>query len=318
MSKEVKNRIWILAGILVIVATFFMLYNTGSNLDYVLPKRLIRLGTIVLVGVSVGYSSLIFQTITNNRILTPSIMGYEAVFVLFQTVLVFIYGDKTFKVLNSTENFFVALFFMLLFSFLMYFILFKKGKNNIYHLLLTGLVLGILFETFGKFLQIIIDPNEFSMVESYIFASFNKINSNLLLVSGIITMITLIAGQPYLKYLNIIALGREQAINLGLNYNRLIQIYLLIISILVSVSTALVGPLTFIGILVTNLTYQLFKTYKHQYTVWICSAIACVALFVGQTFVEHFFNFSTTVSIVINFIGGLYFIYLILKSTQKK
>lgn len=318
MSKELKNRILILLGIFTISVVFFMLYNTGTNLNYVIPKRFVRLGTIILVGICVGYSSLIFQTITSNRILTPSIMGYESVFILFQTVLVFLYGDKTFKVLNSSENYFVALFCMLLFSFVMYFILFKKGKNNIYHLLLTGLVLGVLFETLSKFMQIVIDPNEFSMMESYLFATFNKMNSDLLLVSAIISISTLIFAQPYLKYLNVIALGREQAINLGLNYNRLIQIYLLVISILVSASTALVGPLTFLGILVTNLTYQLFKTYKHQYTVWICGIISCVTLIIGQILVEHFFNFSTTVSIIINFIGGAYFIYLILKSTQKK
>lgn len=318
MTKTLRNRTLILSSVFTSVAALFMFYNMGSNLDYVLPRRLIRLSTIILVGVCVGYSSLIFQTITNNKILTPSIMGYEAVFILFQTFLVFLYGDKTFKVINQNDNFFISIAFMMLFSFIMYFVLFKKGKNNIYHLLLIGLVLGTLFSTLSQFIQIIIDPNEFSMLEAFMFVSFTKMNTTLLYTAGGITIVTLIFAQPYLKYLDVIALGREHAINLGLNYNRLIQIYMFIISILVSVSTALVGPIAFLGIMVTNLCYELFITRKHRYMVWLCSIIACVFLLLGQTLIEHFFNFSTTTSIVINFIGGVYFIYLVLKSTQKK
>lgn len=318
MNEMLRNRSLILCGIFLAVVGLFMFYSTGSNLDYVLPRRLIRLSSIILVGIAVGYSSLIFQTITNNKILTPAIMGYEAVFILFQTFMVFLYGDKTFKIVNQNDNFFLSIAFMMLFSFVMYFILFKKGKNNIYHLLLIGLVLGTLFGTLSQFIQIIIDPNEFSMIEAYMFVSFNKMNTSLLYIATIITLITLTIAQPFLKYLDVLALGRENAISLGLNYNRLIQIYMLIISVLVSVSTALVGPIAFLGIMVTNICYELFPTPKHRHMVWLCSLIACVFLLVGQTMVEHFFNFSTTTSIVVNFIGGVYFIYIVLKSTQRK
>lgn len=245
-------------------------------------------------------------------------MGYESVFILFQTLIVFYYGDKTFKVVNQTDNFLIAIGFMLLFSFVLYFLLFKKGKNNIYHLLLVGLILGTLFSTLSQFVQIIIDPNEFSMMESFMFVSFNRMNTDLLSIAAILLIITIIAAQFYIKYLDVIALGREQAINLGLNYHRLIQIYMLIISLLVSVSTALVGPIAFLGIMVTNLCYELFTSSKHKYMVWICSMLACVFLVIGQSLTEYYFNFSTTTSIVINFVGGVYFVYIVLKSSQKK
>ncbi len=318
MKKVLRNKLIILGLLTLLTFLFFGTYNLGSNIDYVLPRRLLKMATILIVGIAVGYSSLIFQTITNNKILTPSIMGYESIFILFQTLIVFFYGDKTFKVLNQLDNFFIAIGLMLIFSFILYFILFRKGKNNIYHLLLIGLVLGTLFGTLSQFIQIIIDPNEFSMLESSLFVSFNKMNESLLLIASIITIITVLFSQFYIKYLDVIALGREQAINLGLDYHRLIQIYMLIISVLVSVSTALVGPIAFLGIMVTNICYQLFYTSKHKYMVWICSLIASILLIIGQTFTEHIFNFSTTTSIVINFVGGVYFIFIVLKSSQKK
>ena len=314
MSQRVKIISTI--ALLVTVILCFMFYDMGRNIDYVIPRRAIRLATILVVGISVAYSSIIFQTITNNKILTPAIMGYESVFILFQTAIVFAYGDKTFQVITQQDNFAYAVLLMMGFSFMMYLLIFGKGRNNIYHLLLIGLVLGALFSTFAQFLQIIIDPNEFTVIQSFMFVSFSKINSDLLVIASVTLGLTMLLGQRYLKYLDVMALGREHAINLGLDYNKLVKIYMLIISLLVSVSTALVGPVTFLGILVTNLTYELFITKKHRYMVWLCSAIACISLLAGQFLVEHVFNFSTTVSIVINFVGGLYFMYLILKSRK--
>ena len=292
-------------------------YDTGENLDYVLSRRAIRLGTMLVVGFSVAYASLIFQTITNNRILTPSIMGYEAIFILFQTILVFIYGDKTFQVIAQEINFLYAVLLMVLFSLGMYFVLFGKERKNLFHLLLLGMVLGTVFLTLSQFLQVLLDPNKFSMVQQFMFVSFNKMNVHLLLVGGITLVATLCYLQAKLKYLDILALGRDHAINLGLPYQKLVRQFLLIIALLVSVSTALVGPITFLGILVTNLSYALMPTYRHRLLTWFCGILACIFLITGQFFVEHIFGFSTTVSIIINFIGGIYFVLLILK-TQKR
>ena len=312
-----QSRIWIMLALFAVLIVLFLFYDTGRNIDYVLPRRAIRLATIIVVGISVAYSSMIFQTITNNKILTPSIMGYESIFILFQTIIVFVYGDKTFQVISQTDNFFYAILLMLFFSWVMYMLIFGKGKRNIYHLLLIGLILGTLFQTLSQFMQIVIDPNEFSVIEGYMFVSFNKMNSSLLLIASVVLLGTLLLAQRYVKYLDVIALGREHAVNLGLDYNRLIKRYMLIISLLVSVSTALVGPVTFLGILVTNLTYELIPSSRHKVMIWICGLIACIALLAGQFIVEHVFNFSTTVSIVINFAGGVYFMYLILKSRKR-
>ncbi|MGJ1262440.1 iron chelate uptake ABC transporter family permease subunit [Sphingobacterium spiritivorum] len=312
-----QSRIWIMLALFATLIVLFLFYDMGRNIDYVLPRRAIRLATIIVVGISVAYSSMIFQTITNNKILTPSIMGYESIFILFQTIIVFVYGDKTFQVISQTDNFFYAILLMLFFSWVMYMLIFGKGKRNIYHLLLIGLILGTLFQTLSQFMQIVIDPNEFSVIEGYMFVSFNKMNSSLLLIASVVLLATLLWAQRYVKYLDVIALGREHAVNLGLDYNRLIKRYMLIISLLVSVSTALVGPVTFLGILVTNLTYELIPSSRHKVMIWICGLIACIALLAGQFMVEHVFNFSTTVSIVINFSGGVYFMYLILKSRKR-
>lgn len=308
-----RKKIFLLIIALIALVALFMTYNLGGHLEYILPKRAIRVWTMIIVACSIGYSSIIFQTLTQNKILTPSIMGYESVFILFQTVLVFLYGDKTFQTMQLNSNFLLSTVCMLVFSFFMYVVIFKNHQSNIYKLLLIGLILGTLFSTLSSFLQILIDPNEFSIIEHFMFASFNKMNTGLLSIATLLLLATFIFSQFFVKYLDVMALGREHAINLGLNYNRLVQIFLIIISLMVSVSTALVGPILFLGILVSNITYQLFPTYKHKILLLACCLISCIVVLVGQFMIEHLFNFSTAISIIINFIGGVYFIYLILK-----
>ncbi|MGN5956083.1 iron chelate uptake ABC transporter family permease subunit [Sphingobacterium lactis] len=312
-SLKLSALILLLLGLIVL----FMSYQVGWNNEYVLSRRAIRVGTMLVVGISVAFSSLIFQTISNNRILTPSIMGYESIFILFQTVIVFHYGDKAFKVISQEENFFYAIILMLLFSVLMYMIMFGKNKKGMYQLLLLGMVMGTLFQTMSQFLHVMIDPNEFSIIQNFMFVSFSKMNTSLLGIAAITLIGTIVYSSFYFQYLDVIALGKEHAINLGVNYDQMIKRFMLIISLLVSVSTALVGPITFLGILVSNLTYELFKTRKHLLMLWICALISCSCLLLGQFLVEHVLQFSTTVSIVINFIGGAYFMYL-LWITRKK
>jgi len=313
---SIRNKIALLVVFTLALSGLFLFYNLPNNWEFALERRSFKVASMLIISCCIAYSSVVFQTLTNNKILTPSIMGFEAVYMLFQTIIVFIYGDKTFQIIKSSDNFFLSVGLMLGFAFLLFVLIFKKGKSNMYFLLLIGLVLGTLFSTISSFLQLIIDPNEFLIIEGQMFASFNRINTDLFWYALGLLILSFIIGFRKIKHLDLIALGRENAINLGLNYNKSIKMYLFIIAVLVSVSTALVGPMTFLGILVTNLTYELFKTYKHSILIPACCLVSCIAILGGQFIVERLFNFNTTISIIINFIGGIYFMFLLLKAKK--
>lgn len=311
---QIKNKMILFVCITLILSAMYVFFTLDGGLShYILEKRSIKLLAIVVVASCIAFSSVLFQTITANKILTPAIMGFESVYLFIQTVIVFMYGDKTFKVLTNNENFVISILFMMLFALGIYFLIFKKEKNNIYFLLLVGLILGTLLNSLSSFMQLVIDPDEFSIVENKMFASFTNLNTNLLVFAIIICILGFVWGFRKIKYLDAIALGKDIAINLGVDYNAVVRKYLFIIALLVSVSTALVGPMTFLGILVTNLTYELFKTYKHSILIPACCLVSTIAVISGQFLVEHLFNYSTTISIIINFVGGVYFIYLLLK-----
>lgn len=311
--KGIKKNLVIASLLVFALAALFLFYKMGSNWEFALRLRGVKVAAILVVSCCVAYSSVAFQTLTNNRILTPSIMGFESVYLLLQTVIVFIYGDQTFKVLNSLDNFLLSVVCMIGFAFLLYMLIYKKGKDNLYLLLLVGIILGTLFNSLSSFMQLLIDPNDYFIVQGKMFATFNKINRDLLWPSALLMAALLVFGFRLTKYLDVLALGRDQAINLGVNYNRVVKIFLVIIAVLVSVSTALVGPITFLGLLVTNLTYELFKTHKHKVIIAACCLVTAITLLSGQFVMERVLSLSIPVSAIINLIGGLYFMYLLLR-----
>ncbi|EQB4338420.1 iron chelate uptake ABC transporter family permease subunit [Clostridium botulinum] len=308
----------VLLGIFSIALIILFIFTgiSKGNYDYVLPRRLLKVLAISLTAGSIAFSSMIFQTIANNRILTPSVLGLDSLYMFIQTFVVFILGANNKAVMNSNFNFLISISLMVVFSMILYRFLFKREDKNIFFLLLTGLIFGTLFQSLAAFMQTIIDPNAFLVIQDKMFASFNKVNTDVLLISIIGILLVLAYVYDYVKVLDVMLLGREQAINLGVSYDKVVKKMLIVVSILVSISTALVGPITFLGLLSVNLTYEFINSYKHKYLIIGSVFISIIALVGGQFLVERFLNFGTTLSVIINFIGGIYFMYLLLKESK--
>ncbi|QHS23184.1 iron chelate uptake ABC transporter family permease subunit [Virgibacillus sp. MSP4-1] len=312
-----KTKISVLTGLSAILILVFLFTDISGNWSYILSRRITKLAAMILTGAAIAFSTVVFQTITNNRILTPSILGLDSLYMLIQTFLIFAFGSMNLTMLNQNMNFLLSVGLMIAFAGLLYKLLFKGEQHNIYFLLLIGLVIGTLFESLSTFMQVLLDPNEFMVVQDRMFASFNNVNDELLIISSIgLAAITLYALK-FLKYLDVLSLGRDQAVNLGVNYDYVIKRLLIIIAVMVSVSTALVGPITFLGLLVANVAHEFMRTYRHHYLILGAVLISFIALIGGQLLVERAFTFSTTLSVIVNFVGGVYFIYLLLKESKK-
>lgn len=310
-----KRKLGILALSLVILMVLFLGVGLNSNnFKYAISRRLPSLIAIILTGGTIAFSTMVFQTVTNNRILTPGVLGLDSLYMLIQTSVVFILGSQSKLSSNANINFLISVGLMLVFSLLLFKLIFSREGSNIYFLLLVGLIFGTLFQSLTSFMQLLIDPNEFTIIQDKMFASFNNINTEILLISIVVVIVTVVYSYKYIKILDVLSLGRENAINLGINYDRVVNRMLMVVTILVSVSTALVGPITFLGIIVTNLSREFLKTYKHSYLILGTVLTSTVALVGGQFIISRIMNFNTTLSVIINFIGGLYFMYLLLNN----
>ncbi|AQQ52063.1 iron chelate uptake ABC transporter family permease subunit [Planococcus lenghuensis] len=310
------SKLLLLTALALLFCGIYLFHDLNGSFDYALPRRGVKVFAMVLTAVSIAYATVVFQTITHNRILTPSIMGLDSLYMLLQTVLVFFLGSTHITIINKQLNFALSTVAMVVFAFLFYRFLFRKGNRPIYFLLLVGIILGTFFGSISTFLQVLIDPNEFQVIQDRMFASFNNVNGDLVWTSVAVVSILLIFAWRQNTYLDVLSLGRDTAINLGVDYDALVKRMLILVAVLISVATALVGPITFFGLIVANLAYQFFSSYKHSIVIAGSVLISIIALTGGQWVVERVFTFSTTLSVIINFVGGIYFIYLLLKESR--
>lgn len=311
-----KKKTIILGIVALALACLYIFYDLRGNIGYILPKRAIKLIAIIITGGAIAFSTTIFMTITNNRILTPSVLGLDSLYLLLQTVIIFIFGSNSIVMMESSINYLISIVLMVLFSLLLYQFLFKGEKNNIYFLLLIGMILGTFFNSFTDFMQVLIDPNEFMVAQDAMFASINNVHTDLVWLSVVLIGLVLIYFSRFYKYLDVLSLGKDQAVNLGVPYDYVVKRLLIVVAILISVATALTGPITFLGLLVVNVTYEMMKTFRHLYILLGSVFLSIIALVGGQFIVEKIFTFNTTLSVIINFVGGVYFIYLLLKENR--
>jgi iron complex transport system permease protein len=314
--RKNSTKLIFLAVLAIICILLYGFYDIKGGFDYAFPRRMIRVAAMVVTGIAIAYSTVVFQTITHNRILTPSVMGLDSMYEVVQTLIYFFAGSMSIWVLNKYLNFGAAIFAMVLFALILYRFLFRADKHPIYLLLLIGMIIGTLLGSLVTFLQVLIDPVEYLSLQTRLFGNFTNVKADLLYIAIVILIIAFIYGYLIMDKLDVMSLGRENAINLGVNYDRMLMNVLILSSVLIATSTALVGPITFFGLIVANLSYQYLVTYKHSVLILGASLIGIIALVGGQFLVEHIFELRTTLSVIINFIGGIYFIYLLLKESR--
>ncbi|WP_436860112.1 iron chelate uptake ABC transporter family permease subunit [Staphylococcus caeli] len=314
MQMSAKSKLWILCGITLLVAALYLFIGIDFEIfEYQFMSRFRKLILMLLVGGAIAASVVIFQAITTNRLLTPSIMGLDAVYMFVKVLIVFVFGVQSVFVTNLYISFAISVIVMIAFSLLLFQGIFKIGNVSVYFILLIGIILGTFFKSITGFLELIINPEDFLAVQSAMFANFDASNSKLVVLCGIILIVLILITIYAIPYLDVLLLGRDQAINLGISYQTLTRLLLILVSILVSISTALVGPITFLGLLTVNLAHELMKTYQHKYILPATICISWLSLFLAQAIVENFFEATTQVSIIIDLVGGSYFIYLLIK-----
>jgi len=307
----------ILAVLALAAIAAFMTLGANGRWDFLLPFRGVKLVGMLLVAYSVAVSTILFQTVTNNHLLTPSIMGFDALYGLIQTVMVFQLGLSFVQDTDPRLLFMGEVIAMMAFSGLLYRWLFVGKRRSMHLLLLVGVIVGVLFRSMSGFLQRIIDPNEFAILQDRLFASFSIAQTDLLGVSAVLIGLASIPGWRILHALDVLALGRDTTISLGVDHTRIVSIILVIVAVMVSVSTALVGPVTFFGLLVASLAWHLMPSARHVYVLPAAVLIATICVVGGQVVLERVLAFDSALSIIIEFVGGLVFIGLILKGVAR-
>nr|WP_271174424.1 iron chelate uptake ABC transporter family permease subunit [Microbacterium barkeri] len=275
--------------------------------------RATNLVVLSVVAVCQAIATVTFQTVTENRIITPSIMGFESLYTAVQTSAVYFLGAAGVVALQGVPQFLLQVALMVGLSLLLYGWLLSGRYGSLHIMLLVGIVIGAGLGSVSTFMQRLLTPSEFDVLAARLFGSIANADASYLPVAlplvGLAVIFILANG----RRLNAIALGRDLSTSLGIDHRREVMRMLFFVSILMAVSTALVGPMTFLGFLVATLAYQFADTYDHR-LVFPVAALTGFVVLAGAYFVmKNVFAAQGVVSIIIEVVGGTVFLFVILR-----
>lgn len=321
-TSQSKRRYWLVVGALVVAALLFTagLLSWGNPMEFgtrgywlIAERRMNSVIAMAVVAVCQAVATVAFQTVTNNRIITPSIMGFESLYVAIHTSTVYFLGAAGLNNARTLEMFVVQLVLMVGLSLILYTWLLAGDNPNMHAMLLVGIVLGGGLGSVSTFMQRLLTPSEFDLLTARLFGSVN--NADPAYYPLAVPLVLVAAGLMFMnsRRLNVLSLGRDVAVNLGVNHKKHAVYTLVLVSVLMAVSTALVGPMTFLGFLVATLAYQFADTYDHRY-VFPMAALLGYCILAGAYFImNHIFYAQGVVSIIIELVGGLTFLIVVLR-----
>lgn len=321
MARKINNQKMILLFCcMLIAAAAYMLidihFENERLMRYAFRLRAPKLFAMLITAFAIGGATIVFQSVINNTIVTPCLLGMNSLYTLIHTAVFFLLGSGSIAATNANVSFAVDVCLMGIAATVIYSYLFKKTKYNILYVLLVGTVLTSFFGSIQSTMLRVMDPNEYDTLLTTLMASFSNINSEIIVFTLVLLAGIVFSLRKELALLDVLTLGKDQAVNLGIDYDRSIKKLLLGVTLCIAVATAMVGPVSFMGLIIANLSRQFFKTYRHSYLIIGSVLFGMMALIIGQIFVERIFSYAVPVSVFITIGGGIYFLYLLL--TQRR
>ena len=315
-AKHNHKKLIIILLLVILVCVLYMTvgvkFGNRKLVEYSMKIRTPKLIAMIITAYAIGSAAIVFQSIINNTIVTPCLLGMDALYTMIHTILVFILGSGSVLVVNPDYSFIIDLIIMGIIATVIYSFLFKKTKNNVLYVLMIGTVMTSLFSSVQSTMTRIMDPNEYDTLLTSLVASFSNVNSEIIIFSLIIIAAIIVVFRKELAMLDVLTLGKEQAVNLGVDYDKCIRRLLLAVTLCISVATAMVGPISFLGLIIANLSRQMLKTYRHTQLILGSALFGMIGLILGQLIVERVFVYAIPVSVFITVGGGIYFLYLLL------
>ncbi len=321
-SKKEEGYYWILLiafVLLGIAATYGLLtYNnpvpvSSPSFIPVVKRRMVAIVAMMIAAACQSLSTVAFQSTTNNRIITPSLLGFEALYSTIHTSTMFFFGARAFISLTNVQSFVFQVIAMVTMCLVLYGWLLSGKYGNLQLMLLVGVIMGTGLRSLSSFMRRLLAPSEFDVLQARLFGSVNNADASYFVVA--IPAVLLAAGLiiAHSKKLNVLTLSKDVCTSLGVNHKFSTIYILILVSILMSISTALVGSLTFFGFLVATLSYQFAPTYDHRYIFPMALAMGFLVLTASYFFMNHIFNAQGVVSIIIEMFGGITFLIVILR-----
>lgn len=316
--RRLKTSMVVLAGlVLLFIGLYQFAFVNPKFFAYAMGLRLPRLAVILIAGFAISAAAIVFQTIIRNTIVTPCLLGMNSLYLLIHTAVVFFLGSGSLFAVNPVYAFAADVIVMGFVAGFIYYTIFQKTGGNVLYVLLIGTVLSTFFSSMQNSLTRIMDPNEYDALLNTLTASFTNVNAACIIPGALLLAAIAWWLRKDLAILDVISLGREQAVSLGVDYERTLRRLMVGVALYIAVATALVGPLSFLGLITANVARQLFTTYRHTWLIAGSASVGLLILTAGQFVVEHVMVYAVPVSVFVTIGGGIYFLYLVLTAGKR-
>ena len=321
-SEKERRRYWILLILFIflgVIASYGLLvYKNPVPIDSpsflpVVKRRMTSLTAMIISAICQSLATVAFQSSTNNRIITPSLLGFEALYGVIHTSTIFFGGTAVFLSFSGMGSFLFQVVIMVFMCLILYGWLLSGKYGNMQLMLLVGVIIGTGLRSVSSFMRRLLSPSEFDILQAKMFGSVNHANADYFPAAIPVVLTAALLLVLYSKKLNVLSLGKNASTSLGIKHQSGVIYTLILVSVLMSVSTSLVGPLTFYGFLVAALTYQAAPTYDHRYIFPMALSIGFLILTCSYFFMYHVFNAQGVVSVIIEMFGGIIFLFVLLR-----
>ncbi len=292
------------------IVSFLLSNGDSSSKEYQIINyvRIPRTLAATFVGCALSVSGLILQSILNNPLASPSIVGVNSGAGLFAILIVAFF--PSYLGFISIATFIGAL----IATFLVYFIA-KRTRASKTSIVLSGVAVS-------SFLNAIIDtiliikPDSAMSRTYFLIGGFSGVTVADLRLPVLFIVISVVIALGFGYDMNILSLGDETAKSLGLNVVRYRFLLIVVASLLAGSAISIAGLIGFVGLIVPHIG-RFIVGYNNRILIPVCALLGSIfTLFCDLLARTLFAPFEIPVGIVMSFLGGPFFIYLL--SKQKR
>lgn len=250
----------------------FLGTNSDSTINYIFSDlRFPRTMALVFIGLSLGYSGVILQTLLDNPLSEPYTLGLSGGATL-GAVIALLFGIQPVWLslpLGSVLGCVLVTAFVLGFSTKS-----RLWKSN--SIILIGVMISLFCGAFVTLIISLLEPSKMQLAVFWMMGQVGSPRDHWWMFLALAFLISFIIGLTKQVHLDRFLLGEETALNLGTNTKKHRLLFIVLVCLLTSMSVSIAGLVGFVGLVAPHITYLLLKTRRHAKTLVLAPLIGSI------------------------------------------
>ncbi|WP_037145120.1 FecCD family ABC transporter permease [Rhodococcoides fascians] len=278
----------------------------------VMEWRLPVIVAALVLGALLGIGGAIFQSLTRNPLGSPDIIGFDSGSYFAVVLVMLVFSTRTYSSIAAA-----SLIGGLLTAMVVFFLAYRGGVQG-FRLIIVGIAVSAVLGSVNSYLITRAAVSDAMAVGFWGAGSITRVRWNYLTPTLVIFVVLLICVAAMARSLRLMELGDDSAKALGVNVNRSRLVLVVLGVSTTAIVTAVAGPIGFVALAAPQLAQRLVRS--PGVSVWsgafMGAALLMVAHFLSLT-IEQYYR-AVPVGLVTVCIGGLYFIYLLVKGAKER